>query len=60
MRGEVRTSIDISTDAHSLARIADRLPCGETLVIIHKPPKPERWTITVAKVVQKKGDVKRP
>jgi hypothetical protein len=54
-----RTTTDISRDAHSLARMVDRLPCGETVVIIRKPPKPEQWTITVAQVVQKK-DVKRP
>ena len=51
---------DISRDAHSLARMVDRLPCGETIITIVKPPKPEAWQITVAKVVRKKGDVKHP
>ncbi len=45
---------DISADARSLARMADRLPCGETVVIIKKPPRPDRWTIIVAPVTQTK------
>lgn len=49
---------DISSNALSLARIADRLPVGETLVIIVKPPKPGRWIITVAPVTQVKEAVK--
>ena len=45
---------DISADARSLARIADRLPCGETVVIIRKPTGRAGWTIMVAEIKQTK------
>ena len=51
---DAQPTTDISQEAHSLARMADRLPYGETFITIIKMPKPDAWTIKVARVVQTK------